>query len=64
VTLMLDGARPIVVQAVDSADKPLPGIDLTPWTVRKKAKLGAVNFPAGLKGVSAQGLRSTDRPYS
>ena len=31
-------ARTLSVRAVDSADKPLPGVELAPWTVQKRGK--------------------------
>ncbi len=44
VTLTLNGARTLSVRAVDSADKPLAGIELEPWTVKKKGKLSYTNI--------------------
>lgn len=43
VHLVLDGAREVTVQAVDSAGRPMPNVPLTPWTVKKKGKLAYVN---------------------
>jgi beta-lactamase regulating signal transducer with metallopeptidase domain len=59
VTLTLDGARSFRVRAVDSADKGLSGVDVTPFTVEKKGKIYQVNFSclSSLKYVSAR----TDR---
>jgi hypothetical protein len=59
VALTLDGARSISVRAVDSADKPFPGIELAPTSVRKKGKLTEMNFSGSgaMKYVSAR----TDR---
>jgi beta-lactamase regulating signal transducer with metallopeptidase domain len=56
VALTLDGARTISVRAVDSAEKPLPGVELEPWTVKKKGKLTEVNFSGSwaMKYVSAR----------
>ena len=44
VELTLDGERSISVRAVDSSDKPLPGLELAPTSLRKKGKLDEVNF--------------------
>jgi hypothetical protein len=41
--LVLDGARGVQVRAVDSADRPVPNVALTPWTIKKPAKLADVN---------------------
>jgi beta-lactamase regulating signal transducer with metallopeptidase domain len=59
VALTLDGAQSLRVRAVDSADKGLFGVDVTPFTVEKKGKIYQVNFSclSSLKYVSAQ----TDR---
>jgi beta-lactamase regulating signal transducer with metallopeptidase domain len=59
VALTLGGARTVSVHAVDSAGKPLPGVDLIPWTVHKKGRLTYVNLSgaAGLQYVPAR----TDR---
>jgi beta-lactamase regulating signal transducer with metallopeptidase domain len=58
VDLVLNGARTISVRAVDSADKPLAGIMLNPFTLKKKGKLYPLNLGgAELKYVSAR----TDR---
>jgi beta-lactamase regulating signal transducer with metallopeptidase domain len=56
VALTLDGARTISVRAVDSAEKPLPGVELEPWTVKKKGKLSYVNIggSGAMKYVSAR----------
>jgi protocatechuate 3,4-dioxygenase beta subunit len=54
VDLVLDGARTISVRAVDSADKPLAGVELNPWTVKKKGKFFYVNLGgSAMKYVSA-----------
>src|SRR5262249_10977498 len=42
--LVLDGAREVSVQAVDSLGRPVPDVPLTPWTVKKKRKLSHVNW--------------------
>ncbi len=49
VALTLDGARTLSVHAVDSADKPLSGVELVPWSVKKKGKL----FYANIGGAEA-----------
>jgi beta-lactamase regulating signal transducer with metallopeptidase domain len=55
VDLVLDGARTISVSAVDSADKPLAGVELNPWLVKKKGKLSPVNLGGSrLKYISAR----------
>ncbi|HBI43120.1 MAG TPA: hypothetical protein DDY78_09740 [Planctomycetales bacterium] len=51
VTLTLNGARTISVRAVDSADKPLPNVELHPWTVKKKGKLYDANLGASIGGL-------------
>src|SRR5437868_1662367 len=43
VHLVLDGAREVAVQAVDSSGRPVSNVRLTPWTVKKKGKLAYVN---------------------
>ena len=42
--LTLDGARTLSVRAVDSANKPLPGVELYPDSIMKKGKLRPVYF--------------------
>jgi beta-lactamase regulating signal transducer with metallopeptidase domain len=55
VALKLDGARSLTVKAVDPAGKPLPGIVLGPWSMRKKGKLSYVNLSGKeLRDVSAR----------
>ena len=56
VNLTLDGAHTLSVRAVDSADKPLPGVELAPWTVQKRGKLADVNLSglAAMKYVSSR----------
>lgn len=41
--LVLDGAREVSVQAVDSSGRPVPNVQLTPWTIKKAGKLAYVN---------------------
>jgi protocatechuate 3,4-dioxygenase beta subunit len=48
VDLTLDGAQTVRVRATDSVNRNLPGIDLMPWTIKKKGKLGYVNLGGGL----------------
>ena len=57
VALTLDGAKTLSVRAVDSADKPLPGVELAPWHVWKKGKQYSVDLPKGIKYAFAR----TDR---
>jgi beta-lactamase regulating signal transducer with metallopeptidase domain len=59
VTLTLNGARTISVRAVDSADKPLVGVELEPWTVKKKGKLFDANI--GGSGAMKHLAARTDR---
>ena len=56
VTLTLDGVRSLSVQAVDSADKALPGVEMAPWTVKKRDRLSDVNLSGSgaMKYVSAR----------
>jgi Carboxypeptidase regulatory-like domain len=42
--LVLDGARNVRIRAVDSADKPVPGVEFVPITILKKGKLFRVNL--------------------
>ncbi len=42
--LVLDGARTIRVRAVDSAGRPVPGVEIVTTGIRKKGKFGAVYF--------------------
>ena len=42
--LVLNGARTVRVRAQDSAGKPVPGVDLVPWTLQKRGKLDSVNL--------------------
>ena len=42
------GARTVRVRAVDSAGRPVPGVELTPGRSAKKGKLKAVNFSGPL----------------
>ncbi len=59
VSLTLDGAQTVKVQALDSSDKTLSGIDLVPWSVQKPGKVSYVNLSGavGLKyaAVSSNG---------
>ncbi len=48
VRLVLDGARTVRVKVVDSVDKPVPGVELVPWLLRKAGKLGDLNLSGGL----------------
>jgi hypothetical protein len=49
VKLVVTGAQKVTVGVADSAGKPLPNIQVVPWTIRKKGRLGYVNLGAGLK---------------
>jgi len=53
--LVLDGARSVLVQAKDSSDEPVAGIDFVPWLIITKGKLSEVNLggATGLKFVGA-----------
>ena len=42
--LVLNGARTVRVRAIDSSDKPVPGVDVVPLTVFKRGKLYSVNL--------------------
>ena len=47
VHLVLGRAVEIRVQVVDSADRPVGGVPLTPWTIKRAGKLNYVNCSAG-----------------
>jgi hypothetical protein len=75
VALTLNGTRTFRLRVVDSADHALAGVEVAPWTVRKKGKISSVNFSCApaLKYVSARtdrdGLAAfewipTDVPYA
>ena len=42
--LVLNGARAVRVRAIDSAERPVSGIEIVPITVRKRGKLYSVNL--------------------
>lgn len=42
--LVLDGARTVRLRAVDSAGRPVPGVELYPITIQKAGKLRSVNL--------------------
>ena len=42
--LVLDGVRTVRVRAVDSADRPVPGVELSASMIRKKGKIGAIHI--------------------
>jgi hypothetical protein len=46
--LVLGGAIDVPVQAVDSSGKPLPDVQLTPWTIRRAGKTNSVNCSGAL----------------
>jgi hypothetical protein len=56
VTLILDGARTAHLKAADSAGRPVAGIAMVPWTVKKKGKRGDANLSgcAALPRLSAR----------
>ena len=43
--LVLDGVRTVRIRAVDSAGRPVAGVELATTMIRKKGKLGVVGFP-------------------
>jgi hypothetical protein len=43
VSLVLEGARTVRIQATDSKDKPVPGVAFMPWTISKNGKIHDVN---------------------
>jgi beta-lactamase regulating signal transducer with metallopeptidase domain/protocatechuate 3,4-dioxygenase beta subunit len=59
VALTLDGAQTLSVRVEDSAGKPLPDIELIPWSVKKKGRISYVNLSGamGLKGAAARSDR-------
>jgi RNA polymerase sigma factor (sigma-70 family) len=60
--LVLNGARMVRVRAKDSADKPVPGVDIVPWLVKKRGKLSSANL-CGFSGkvrTDEQGLAAFD----
>jgi protocatechuate 3,4-dioxygenase beta subunit len=44
VSLVLEGARTVRIQATDSKDKPVPEVAFVPWTVSKNGKIADVNL--------------------
>jgi hypothetical protein len=44
VTLVLDGVRAARVQAADSAGRPVAGVRLLPWIIKKKGKISETNL--------------------
>ncbi len=44
VTVRLDGSRSVRIKAVDSAGRPVPGVEFRPWTIRKPRKLDRANI--------------------
>jgi RNA polymerase sigma factor (sigma-70 family) len=61
-SLVLNGTRTVRVRALDSADKPVPGVDIMPITVLKNGKLKSVNFSGSFAKVrtDAQGIATFD----
>ena len=61
VSLVLNGARTVRVRAVDSANRPVAGVEIAPVSVYKKGKLGVVNLHASVKAsTDPQGLATLD----
>jgi hypothetical protein len=62
VRLVLDGARTVRVKLLDSAGRPVPDVELSPLTIKKKGKLSYVNLSGRqLKARSdAQGIATFD----
>jgi RNA polymerase sigma factor (sigma-70 family) len=60
--LVLNGTRTVRVRALDSADQPVPGVEIMPITVLKKGKLKSVNFSGSFAKVrtDAQGIATFD----
>jgi hypothetical protein len=44
ISLTLDGARTVSVESIGSDGAPVPGVEFTPWTLRKPGKLAAANI--------------------
>jgi RNA polymerase sigma factor (sigma-70 family) len=44
VSLVLEGARTVRIQATDSKNKPVPGVGFVPWLLAKNGKLADVNL--------------------
>ncbi len=44
VTIQLDGSRTVRIKAVDSAGRPVRGVEFAPWVIRKPEKLAAANI--------------------
>jgi hypothetical protein len=53
-SLTLNGARTVHVQAVDSSGSPVPGIDVVPWTIEKQGQGSYAN----LSGFKSQLVRT------
>jgi hypothetical protein len=65
-TLTLNGARPVRVQAIDSAGRPVAGVTIMPWTIQKPGKKIYANFSGGFMSrlvesvTDANGLATID----
>jgi RNA polymerase sigma factor (sigma-70 family) len=61
-SLVLNGTRTVRLRALDSADKPLAGVDIMPITVLKKGKVRSVNFSGSFAKVrtDARGIATFD----
>jgi hypothetical protein len=64
--LVLNGARTVRVRVTGAADRPLPGIELTPWSVQKPNRMAYVNLsglplgPSLTVRADAQGVAACD----
>ena len=56
--LVLNGARRVRVQAIDSEGQPVSGISVRPWTIQKQGRLSHVNLSGGF--VSRSSAEATD----
>jgi hypothetical protein len=43
-TLTLNGASPVRIKVVDSKDRPVPNLSVTPWTIHKQGKRDDINL--------------------
>jgi hypothetical protein len=44
ITLVLNSSRTVQVHATDSADRPVAGVVMVPWTIKKKGKVADANL--------------------
>ncbi len=61
VTLTLDGARTIAIQAIDSAGRPIKGVAFVPATLHKNGKLVSCNLGANSSAVATTGADGVAR---